>query len=90
MITPDAGPLDPDAGPVWRQLAARLRKRIASGELTGRLPGERTIGQEYGVAVGTVRKAVAVLRDEGMIETVHGWGSRVVSREPRPLKREPG
>lgn len=75
--------IDPNAGqPTYRQLAGILRERIAAGDLTGRLPGERTMAQEYGVAIGTVRKAVALLRGEGLIETVHGWGSTVVSREP--------
>lgn len=77
MINPEL----PD--PPYRQLAAILRDRIVSGELTGRLPGERTMAQEWEVAIGTVRKAVAILRDEGYIRTVHGWGSTVVSRTPR-------
>jgi GntR family transcriptional regulator len=61
--------------PPYRQLAAILRERIESGELTGRLPGEKHLMQEFGLALGTVRKAVKVLRDEGLIETVPGWGS---------------
>ena len=77
MINPE------DPAPPYRQLAALLRGQITSGRLTGRLPGERTLSQEYGVAVGTVRKAVAILRGEGLVETVHGWGSTVVSRTPR-------
>ena len=73
--------IDPaDPRPPWRQLAAILRQQIETGELAGRLPGERTLAQEYGVAVGTVRKAVGLLRDEGLIETAHGWGSTVVPR----------
>jgi GntR family transcriptional regulator len=63
--------------PPWMQVAAILRDRIASGQITGRLPSETTIAQEYGVAKGTVRKALAALRDEGAITTVRGWGSYV-------------
>lgn len=70
--------IDPDAGqPPYRQLAAILRQRIEAGELAGRLPGERYLAQEYGVALGTVRKAIGLLREEGLIETAHGWGSTV-------------
>lgn len=76
--------IDHDSGvPPYRQLAAILRTRIEAGEFTGRLPSDRTLAQEYGVATGTVRKAVAVLRDGGLIETAHGWGSRVVPPEER-------
>jgi GntR family transcriptional regulator len=73
--------IDPDqALPPYRQLAAILRRQIESGELTGRLPGEKTLMQEYGLALGTVRKALAVLRDEGLVETTPGWGSYVIER----------
>jgi GntR family transcriptional regulator len=63
-------------------VAAILRQRIADGELTGRLPGERYMAADYGVAVGTIRKAVALLREEGLVETVHGWGSYVHGHRP--------
>jgi DNA-binding GntR family transcriptional regulator len=68
--------------PPYRQLAAILRQRITDEELTGRLPGERYLAADYGVAVGTVRKAIAMLRDEGLVETVHGWGSYVHGTRP--------
>lgn len=70
--------------PPYRQVAAILRKRIADGELVGRLPGERYLASDYGVAVGTVRKALGLLRDEGLVETVHGWGTYVHGHRPPP------
>lgn len=70
--------------PPWMQLAAILRGQIASGALTGRLPSEKTMSQEYGLAIGTVRKAVRALRDEELIVTVRGWGSYVAPSEPAP------
>ena len=69
-------------GPPWRQLTAILREQITRGDLTGNLPSEKTLSQEYGVAVNTVRKALAQLRAEGLIRTDRGWGSYVVEREP--------
>ena len=69
-------------GPPWRQLTGILRERITSGDLTGNLPSEKTLSQEYGVAVNTVRKALAQLRAEGLIRTDRGWGSYVIEREP--------
>jgi GntR family transcriptional regulator len=60
-------------GPVapWRQLAALLRERIESGELApgARLPSITSLAQEYDLAVTTVQKAVAALKDEGLIVT---------------------
>jgi DNA-binding GntR family transcriptional regulator len=70
--------IDRDApDPPWVQLAAILRSRIASGEITSRLPGERALQQEFGLAPVTIRKAVHQLRDEGLVRTTPGWGTYV-------------
>ena len=69
------------ATPPYLQLAAILRGRIEAGEITSRLPGEKTLMQEYGLALATVRKAVKVLRDEGLVKTVPGWGTYLASRD---------
>ena len=68
--------VDPDS-PVlaYVQLADDLARRIGSGELTGRLPSERDLASEYGVAYGTVRRAMEVLRDRGLVQSVHGRGT---------------
>lgn len=67
-----------DARPPWVQLAAILRAQIASGEITGRVPSERTLHETYGLAPVTIRKAIRALREEGLVETVPGWGTYVV------------
>lgn len=64
----------------YRQIAAELRRRIGSGELR---PGvlvasETALVEEYGVSRGTVRSALALLVDEGLVEVVPGQGRRVV------------
>jgi GntR family transcriptional regulator len=85
-----AGGIDREAGTVWRQVAADLRRRVAAGEITGRLPSERYLAGEYETTVVTIRKALALLRGEGIIETEHGWGSRVVhGGSPPPSAGEP-
>ena len=77
--------IDHESGtPPYRQLAAILRQRIANGELAGRLPAEKRLADEFGVAHGTVRKALEVLRDEGLVRTEPGWGSSVISRSGAP------
>jgi DNA-binding GntR family transcriptional regulator len=83
-----AGSIDRDAGTVWRQIAADLRRRINQGEWAVKLPSERDLAYQYETALTTVRKAMALLREEGVIETEHGWGSRVVHRDSPPPSGE--
>jgi DNA-binding GntR family transcriptional regulator len=65
--------------PRYRQIAAIIRERIESGQLEPNrpIPSEVQIENEFGVARATARRAVAVLRDEGLIVTVPGMGSYV-------------
>lgn len=75
--------IDRDAGrPVWRQLADILRRMIESGEIQpGKLlPSQRTLMQRYDVSDGTVKHALALLREEGLIDTEQGRGTYVVER----------
>ena len=73
-------PINPD-GPelVYLQVANLIAARIQSGELAkgARLPAERDMAVEYGVAYDTIRRATAVLRVRGLIVTVHGRGTFV-------------
>ena len=73
MITPDR------EGAAYRQLAGVLRERIRSGALSvgQRLPSEKGLHDEFGLARETVRRALAVLRGEGLIEVRHGHGTYV-------------
>ena len=76
--------IDPDSPvPVYRQLAADLRSRIARGEFApGRpIPSEVTLRQSYGVGRDTVRHAVEVLREEGIVFTVAHKGTYVTQPE---------
>ncbi len=68
--------------PVYVQLADILRARIESGELAPRrpVPSKRTLMQAYGVAGGTVDKAIGILRSEGLVRTVIGRGIYVTGR----------
>lgn len=75
--------IDPSAPePVYEQLAGILRQRIVAGEYPPRsaIPSITRLCQETGLAVGTVRKAVAVLAAEGLVETRPGKGSYVIRR----------
>jgi DNA-binding GntR family transcriptional regulator len=63
------------------QLANDLATKITSGEIRGRMASERSIAEEYGVAYQTVRRAIALLRERGLVESVHGRGTFALSPE---------
>ena len=73
---------------IYRQIAEHLRRQIASGDLPSgaMVPSESALVEQYGVARGTVRSALAMLENQGLIEPVPGQGRRVVgeSDEHRP------
>ena len=73
--------------PVYRQIADRLRSAIGDGvyKAGDLLPSEHELAAEYGVARGTARQALMLLRNEGLIDAVHGLGCFV--REPEPVRR---
>ncbi|MFI8080486.1 GntR family transcriptional regulator [Kitasatospora sp. NPDC086009] len=68
----------------YQQIADDLASQIRSGVLPpgAAIPSEAELMERYGVASGTVRKAVAELRTTQLIETHHGRGSFVRSRPP--------
>lgn len=72
--------IDPHAPePSYVQLADILRARIRSGELGPRqaIPSITYLVGETGLAIGTVRRAIGVLVEEGLIYTVPGRGTFV-------------
>lgn len=72
--------IDPRA-PDWpRQQAARIiRERIASGEWAPKLPSQMKMAEAIGVAPKTIEKALAILKDEGLVYGVPGRGTFVNS-----------
>ncbi|MCX5263661.1 GntR family transcriptional regulator [Streptomyces sp. NBC_00199] len=73
---------------VYEQLAAIIERKIRSGEYPPgtRLPGELTMTHEHKVGPGTVRRALDILRDRGLVVTVRARGSFVSD----PLPPAPG
>jgi GntR family transcriptional regulator len=64
--------------PLYLQVVAILRGQIEDGTLSGRIPSAATIAQQHEVAKGTAERALAVLRDDGLIRSVIGRGHFVV------------
>ena len=68
--------------PKFIQLSEMLIREIAAGHLAdgSRLPPEREMADELGVAVGTLRKALADVEAKGLLERVQGSGNYVRHR----------
>jgi GntR family transcriptional regulator len=64
---------------LYEQIADHIAARIQAGEFPAgtRLPPERDLAGEYSAAYNTIRRAMDVLRDRGLIITMHGRGTYV-------------
>jgi DNA-binding GntR family transcriptional regulator len=69
--------------PLYEQLAAVLRAAIDAGHLTGRVPSEPSLVQEYGISRGTAGRAVQTLVDAGYVQISPGKGAFVVPESER-------
>lgn len=67
--------------PLWAQLEAELRRRMASGELEERLPPEPRLAEEYAVSRQTVREAIRRLHEAGLLRRERGRGTFLAGRE---------
>src|ERR1700728_1146909 len=69
---------------VFRQIADQLRTAIRDGRVSegDQLPSEAQLMDHYGVARMTIRNAMRLLLDEGLVTSEHGKGSYVRSRPP--------
>ena len=76
--------IDPNSDlPAYRQLMEAAVEAIRSERLAPgtKLPGERELATQYGLARGTVRRAFGVLAKSNVIEIIPGRGSFVSFRQ---------
>lgn len=76
----------------YREVADSLRERIGAGDFDERrkLPGERDLRDYYSVSLMTIRQALGVLRNEGLLDVRQGSGWYLAEWKPivrRALKR---
>jgi len=73
--------------PRYLQIANHIAENIRSGELGAgdQLPTERQLAEELGVSRMTVRQALGVLTEQGLIKSQHGIGNFVT----RPMLEQP-
>lgn len=65
--------------PAYAQLAAILRRQIAEGLYPPgeKIPSESSISKAYGVSPMTVRQAIGVLTEQGLLDRIQGSGTFV-------------
>ena len=69
----------------YQQLYDLLRQRIISGDIPPgrRIPSLVTIQQETGLATDTMRRAIRLLADDGLVRVIPGRGTFAASEMPR-------
>ncbi|WP_431900698.1 GntR family transcriptional regulator [Micromonospora chalcea] len=74
--------------PRYRSIAAELRERMKSGAIPPGtlLPSESALGAEFRASRGTIRQAIAALRNERLVVTEHGRGTYA---NPQLRERKP-
>ena len=71
-----------DRQPKYLRIYAELRDRITSGRWAAgsSLPPQRDLAGEFGVSIMTLRQALQLLADEGLVAARHGSGTYVAAR----------
>ena len=59
---------------LYQQIADELRGRLAAVGVGQVLPSEADLSTEFGVSRVTIRKALEILRDEGLVDARQGFG----------------
>ena len=70
-------------GVTTSNVAAQLKRRILGGEYAyeERLPAERSLAEEFGVARGTIRSVLQILEQQQLVTRQIGSGTYVTHRE---------
>ncbi|MHC4885970.1 MAG: GntR family transcriptional regulator, partial [Planctomycetota bacterium] len=72
---------------IYQRIADAMEARIRSGEYAPgtRLPTDAAQAREHGVNQLTVRKAMLILQEKGLVERRQGRGTTVIEPDERPL-----
>src|SRR5699024_10504586 len=65
--------------PRWRQISDDLLRRLQDGEFVDGFPGELALSERYEVSRGTIRQALAPLREQGIVGGGRGRPSYVIN-----------
>jgi CheY-like chemotaxis protein len=70
-------------------IADDLQRRIESGDVQGgeRLPSQHEMAKQYGVSLTTLRSAIDLLEQRGLVRSAHGLGT--FANAPEPIDSNP-
>ncbi|MBK8322492.1 MAG: GntR family transcriptional regulator [Betaproteobacteria bacterium] len=87
MPSPRPAALSPPGRPLYEEVRAHLTEGIAEGRWKAgdALPTESALAARFGVAIGTVRKAVDALVAQGALLRRQGKGTYVAAHDDRRL-----
>ena len=68
----------------FQRLREKIRRAVESGELKGKLPGERALARRFHVNAKTLSKALTDLAAEGLLDRSIGRGTFVKGSAPAP------
>ncbi|MGW2050407.1 GntR family transcriptional regulator [Streptomyces sp. NPDC001858] len=74
-----------------QEIADALRERIRAGDLKAgdRLPTQAELADEFGVERGTVRQALRILQEDGLLTNVSKGSPPRIAQPPAPGRDEP-
>ncbi len=86
LVSKELGETAPDV-PLYKRLKSALESAIRSNALKagGVLPGERVLAESLSLSRVTVRKALSLLEEEGLLNRRHGFKTEVGSRVEKSL-----
>src|SRR5437588_8742886 len=67
----------------FQRLREKIRRAISTGELSGKLPGERALAKRFHVNAKTLSKALTDLAAEGLLDRSIGRGTYVKGSAPQ-------
>jgi DNA-binding LacI/PurR family transcriptional regulator len=70
--------------PKYKRIKNIIIEEIKNGQITDKLPGERILAKDLGVAYMTIRKALSELEEEGIIHKTTTKGTFVSNRKMSP------
>jgi GntR family transcriptional regulator len=67
----------------YERVVKDITDKIADGRLNrgDKLAGEKDLAEEYSVSYTTIRRAMEVLRERGLVESVWGRGTFIIERQ---------
>jgi len=74
----------------FQRLREKIRRAVQSGELAGKLPGERELAKRFRVNAKTLSKALTDLAAEGLLRRSIGRGTFVAGNDPSTIQTQQG